>query len=286
MSRAAGLAAAALTGVQVGLAMVATRALAGQVPPFTLGLLRYVVGVAVLLPFLLRLAPPALARSDRWPVLGLGVLQFGVLIALLNAGLQKVGAAQGAILFATFPVLTILLGALMGIERLSLLRFAGAVASIAGIALCLGAAAFPASLSGSAMVLGAALSGAVCAIFYRPYLQRYPTLQVGTLAMCAAVVALIPGTLLEAPATVLPQLPLPAWGLVVFIGLSSGAGYLLWLSALKYARPSEATILMGLSPVTAVLAGHAVLDEPLTAGFALGLALVLLGVSLAVLARH
>ncbi|MFD2855253.1 EamA family transporter [Seohaeicola zhoushanensis] len=73
---------------------------------------------------------------------------------------------------------------------------------------------------------------------------------------------------------------------MLFIGLSSGAGYLLWLSALKHAPASEATILMGLSPVTAVLVGHAVLDEPLTAGFAAGLALVLLGVSLAVLARR
>lgn len=286
MSRAFGLTAAALTGVQVGLAMVATRALAGQAAPFTLGLLRYAVGVAVLMPFLLRLAPRPLAKADRLPVLALGVVQFGVLIALLNAGLQHVTAAQGAVLFATFPLLTILLGALLGTERLSLARLAGAVISVAGIAICLGAGTLPTSLAGAAMVLAAALSGAVCAIYYRPYLQRYPTLQVGTLAMLAAVVALFPLALSEAPLSVLPGLPLFGWGLVLFIGLSSGAGYLLWLSALKHAPASEATILMGLSPVTAVLVGHAVLDEPLTAGFAAGLALVLLGVSLAVLARR
>ncbi|MFC4669936.1 EamA family transporter [Seohaeicola nanhaiensis] len=58
------------------------------------------------------------------------------------------------------------------------------------------------------------------------------------------------------------------------------------LLALKYARPFAATILVGVPPVTAVLAGHAFLDEPLTAGFALGLSLVFLGVTLAVLARH
>ncbi|MCB1340524.1 MAG: DMT family transporter [Pseudooceanicola sp.] len=286
MSRAFGLTAAALTGVQVGLAMVATRALAGQVAPFTLALLRYAVGVAVLTPFFLRLAPAPLLRADRWPVLGLGIVQFGVLIALLNAGLHHVSAAQGSVLFATFPILTILLGALFGSERLSLMRLAGAGVSIAGIAICLGLGELPASLTGTLMVLAAALSGAFCAVFYRPYLQRYPTLQVGTLAMMAAVLALIPGALLESPLTALPALPLSAWGLVLFIGLSSGAGYLLWLSALKHARASEATILMGLSPVTAVLVGHALLDEPLTAGFAAGLALVLLGVSLAVLARR
>lgn len=286
MSRAFGLTAAALTGVQVGLAMVATRALAGQVAPFTLGLLRYAVGVAVLLPFLLRLSPPPLARADRLPVLALGIVQFGVLIALLNAGLQHVSAAEGAVLFATFPLLTILLGALTGAEKLSVLRLAGAATSLAGIAVCLGAGTLPGDATGAALVLAAALAGAVCAIYYRPYLQRYPTLQVGTLAMMAAVAALLPASLTEAPTQSLAALPAGAWGLVLFIGLSSGAGYLLWLSALKYARPSEATILMGLSPVTAVIAGHALLGEPFTPGFAVGLALVLSGVSLAVLARR
>jgi drug/metabolite transporter (DMT)-like permease len=141
------------------------------------------------------------------------------------------------------------------VERFSVLRLAGAGLSVLGIAICLGAGPLPGSITGAGLVLLAAVCGAVCAIYYRPYLQRYPTLQIGTLAMLAAVVVLIPGSLLESPLPALVALPGSAWAVVVFIGLSSGAGYLLWLTALKHAAPSEATILLGLSPLTAALTG-------------------------------
>jgi len=286
MNRPLGLAAAALTGLQVGLAIVATRALADQIGPMTLAFLRYAVGCVVLFPFFLRLRPAPLAKPDRVPVLLLGVAQFGLLIALLNAGLGRVTAAQGAVLFSTFPLLTMLLGTVLGIERLSPLRLVGAGLSVVGIAICLGAGTLPGSVSGIALVLSAALCGAVCAVFYRPYLQRYPTLQIGTLAMFAAVVALIPGSMFESPLQTLVFLPGLSWALVVFIGLSSGVGYLLWLTALKHAAPSEATILLGLSPIAATLTGWFWLAEPLTPGFAVGLVLALAGVTLAVLVRR
>lgn len=276
---------AALTGVQVGLAMVATRALEGQVGPFTLGFLRYVIGCLVLLPFFLRLRTPRIAVRDRWPVLALGVVQFGVLIALLNAGLERLPAATSAVLFATFPLITILLGAVLGTERLSLGRLGGAALSVAGVAICLGGTTMPGDPLGAVLVLGAALSGALCATFYRPYLQRYPTLQIGMVAMLAAVVTLLPLSLVEASPDALAALPAGSWWLILLIGLSSGAGYVLWLTALKHAAASEATILMGLSPVTALLLGWLWLSEPLTAGFTMGLALVLSGVALAVLSR-
>jgi hypothetical protein len=45
------LLAAAATGVQVGAAIVASRFVVAEVPPLTLALLRYVIGLACLLPF-------------------------------------------------------------------------------------------------------------------------------------------------------------------------------------------------------------------------------------------
>ncbi len=285
MSRRRGQIAAALTGVQVGLALVATRALAGQVSPLTLALLRYGIGVAVLLPFFIRSHRAVIGRADLLPVLVLGVAQFAVLIALLNTGLQSVSASQGGVIFATFPLITILLAALLGRERLTLLRGFGALASVVGVAICLGVGDLAVNPRGAALIFAAACTGAVCSIFYRPYLQRYPTLQIGTLAMTAATVALIPGTFTEAPGFELAVLAPAGWSLVMFIGLASGAGYLLWLTALKNTSAGEATVLMGLSPITAALVGWLALGEPLTPGFVLGLGIALSGVTMAVLSR-
>lgn len=44
----------------------------------------------------------------------LGLGQFALLIALLNFGLQHIGAAQAALIFSLLPLLTMLLSAMLG----------------------------------------------------------------------------------------------------------------------------------------------------------------------------
>lgn len=286
MNRPLGLSAAALTGMQVGLALVVTRAIADQVGPLQIAVLRYAVGVLVLLPFFLRARYAPLARRDLVPVLGLGVVQFGLLIALLNAAVTRISAGQAAVIFATFPLLTMGVSAVLGQERLTLRKLAGGAVSVLGVGLCLGVSEVPADVLGAVLALGAAMAGAVCAVLYRPYLARYPTLQIGTLAMIAAVVALLPASLFEAPLAAVTGFPGAVWAGVLFIGLSSGAGYVLWLTALRHAAPTEATLLLSLSPVVAAAAGWLWLSEPMGAAGLTGIALVLGGIALALTGRR
>ena len=193
---------AAATGVQVGAAIVATRYVVAEVPPLTLALLRYAIGVATLLPF----AWHALRSGRRWPqathprrdlaaMAALGIGQFAVLIALLNFGLQTVGAARGALIFSLFPVLTLLLATAAGRERWNAALAAGVALSVAGVMLDVvprlaSGGEAPLAWPGALAVLGSALTGAVCSVAYRPYLQRYPTLPVSAFAMGASVLFL------------------------------------------------------------------------------------------------
>ncbi|WP_205123518.1 DMT family transporter [Marimonas lutisalis] len=286
MNRPLGLIAAALTGVQVGLALVVTRAIATEVGPMQIALLRYAVGVLVLLPFFLRGRFAPVRRRDLAPVLALGVVQFGVLVALLNASVQRISAGQASVLFATFPLLTMAVAAALGQERLSVRKLSGGALSVVGVALCLGVSHMPSEPAGVALALGAALAGAVCAVLYRPYLPRYPTLQIGTLAMIAAVLALLPASLLEAPLGDIAGFAGHVWGAMLFIGLSSGAGYVLWLTALRHAAPTEATLLLSLSPVVAAATGWLWLGERVGWTGSVGIALVLAGIALALTGRR
>ncbi|MFI4982285.1 MAG: EamA family transporter, partial [Nevskiales bacterium] len=127
------LAAAAATGVQVGAAMVATRFVVGQTGPATLALLRYAIGVCCLAPALLLTGQPVrFARRDVLPIALLGIGQFGILIALLNIGLRTVPSGRGALIFAMFPLLTMLIAVTLGQEKLSPGRTAGVLLTIAG----------------------------------------------------------------------------------------------------------------------------------------------------------
>lgn len=151
--------------MQVGAAIVASRFVVAEVPPLTLAMLRYAVGFLCLLPFawsgLRTLSLPgrntnAVGKSftsDLLAMAALGIGQFGVLIALLNFGLQHVGAAQAAMIFSLFPLPT---GALCSVlYRAYLQRYPtvpvsafAMLASVAVLALLALAEGWPARIGG------------------------------------------------------------------------------------------------------------------------------------------
>lgn len=279
--------AAAATGAQVGANIVATRFAVGQIGPVSLALLRYAIGCLFLAPLMLATGRPRFAARDALPIAVLGILQFGVLIALLNLALQYIPAARASLLFATFPLQTLLLGAVTRRDTLSARVALGVTVSILGVALTLGEAALTGPVEGSdawlggGAALGAAFTGAVCSILYRPYLQRYPTLPVGFVAMAASVGFLAILATGEGFFTAWPRLDATAWAAVLFIGLSSAVGYLVWLYALRHAPPTRVAMFLGLAPVTAALLGALLLSEPVTVGVIGGLVLVVAGLALA-----
>jgi drug/metabolite transporter (DMT)-like permease len=285
------LLAAAATGVQVGAAIVASRFAVAEVPPLTLAMLRYAIGFACLLPFagqVLRGGGGVRAARNAWhdylAMAALGIGQFGILIALLNFGLQRVGAAPAALIFSLFPLLTLLLATAFGRERITPSLLAGVLATIAGVALALApklALAQSGDWWGEAAVVAAACTGALCSVLYRPYLQRYPTIPVSAFAMLASVLFLGVLALGEHWPARIGAFSAQAWGAVGFIGVSSGIGYFWWLYALKHESPTRVTVFLALSPVTAAFLGWVWLGEPLHAGAIGALALIALGLVLA-----
>jgi drug/metabolite transporter (DMT)-like permease len=276
------LLAAAATGVQVGAAITATRYVAADISPASLAFLRYAIGVACLVPAVAMAPRTRFARADILPIAALGVGQFGILIALLNYGLKTVPAGRGALIFASFPLLTLIVAALLGHERVTTRKLAGILATICGVALALGDTVFGAgSLFGELTILASAATGALCSVLYRPYLRRYPTLPVSAFAMAAAAVALfvpaVLGDLFIAP----PRLSFGAWAAIVFIGLSSGSFYVLWLWALKTIPATRVTVFLSLSPVTAAVLGVTLLGEPVTAAMIGGVICVAAGLWIA-----
>jgi drug/metabolite transporter (DMT)-like permease len=276
------IAAAAATGVQVGAAMVATRFVVDQTDPASLAMLRYIVGFLCLVPALLAAGQPLrFERRDVAPIALLGIIQFGALIALLNFGLKFIPAGRAALIFASFPLLTMVIAAALGRERLSLAKTAGVLLTMLGVGVALGEKAARGSGDsawlGEAAVLGSALCGAACSVLYRPYLRKYPTLPVSAFAMLASVGFLAILAAGEGFFTSPLRFTAGGWAAVLFIGFSSGVGYFLWLWALGHASPTRVTAFLALSPITAALLGGLLLHEPVTTGSLLGLALVALG---------
>lgn len=279
--------AAAAVGVQVGAAIVATRFVVGQTGPASLALLRYAIGFLCLLPAALAAGRVRFDVRDVMPIALLGITQFAVVIALLNYALQTVPSARVALLFATFPLMTMLLAAALGRESLTLRKSAGVALTLAGVGIVFGERIFAAGASdaewlGALAVLGSAFAGALCSVLYRPYLRKYDPLPVSAFAMLASVGFL---ALLAAGGEgffdAAPRITTAGWGAVLFIGVSSGAGYFLWLWALRHTTPTRVTVFLALSPVTAAVLSTALLGEPVTWQLASAIAVLSAGLWLA-----
>jgi drug/metabolite transporter (DMT)-like permease len=274
---------------------VASRFAVAEVPPLTLAMLRYAIGFLCLLPFVagglaqVRRHPAVpVTRSragDLLAMAALGIGQFGILIALLNFGLQHVGAAQGALIFSLFPLMTLLLSAALGRERMTWPLLLGVLVSIAGVAAALapklGASPDHHHWWGELAVATAAGIGALCSVWYRPYLLRYPTVPVSAFAMLASVLFLAVAATAEHWPTRLASFSLQAWAAIGFIGVSSGIGYFWWLYALKHETPTRVTVFLALNPVTAALLGWALLGEPVGPSSMVALLLIASGLWLA-----
>lgn len=279
------LACALATGVQVGAALVASQAVVAEVGTGWLGVLRYGLAVTFLLPLLLRRPGRPIARRHLLPLILLGIGQFGITIALLNLAVLYADAARVALVFATLPIVTLVIGRLMGQARQGALAGVGVGLTLLGVVCLLGLDALAGEVSpleglGLAASFGAAVSVAVCSLLYRPYVERYGVVRVSTLAMAAALIPLGLIAVFESPAA--PPLAWggATWALIVFVGASSGAGYLAWLYALEHLDAAKVTGFLSLSPITAATLSALFLDAPVTPGLVLAVAFVALGLVL------
>src|SRR5207244_4564844 len=90
-------------------------------------------------------------------------------------------------------------------------------------------------------------------------LERYPTLAMSAVAMLASVGFLAVLAAGEGFFGSLPRFTAGGWLAVLYIGIGSGGGYYLWLWALGHATPTQVTVFLALSPVTATVLGATLL---------------------------
>lgn len=279
------LLAACATGVQTGAAMVASRYVAGDVGPWSLGFLRYGVAMLCLAPFMMSQPRARFAARDLPILIFLGVAQFGLLIALLNFGLERMAAGRAALLFSTFPLMTMALAAALGQERLTAAKTIGVLLSFLGVAFTLGegvlAKAGAGEAIGAAAVLASAFVGALCTVLSKPYLGRYSTLSFAWLSVVSSVVFLGVMAVWEGLFTQPIRIDGHGWAAVVFAGFSSAFGYVLWLWALKHISATRVTVFLSLSPATAALLGLLMLAEAVTIGVVIGVLAVAAGLWIA-----
>lgn len=227
------------------------------------------------------------ARGDRLAVFTLGILGNVFYQQFFIFGLALTRAGTASLLLAATPIMTALLSAAVGHERVGLRTWLGVLATFAGIALVVtsgdsGEDAADVSLLGDALMIGASMSWAIYTVGSRRYIERYGTVQFTAWTLWTGAIVLC---LIGLPAvlrTELGSVSMSAWIGVVYAGaLSIGLAYLIWYYGVQRIGNTRTATYSNLVPVVALAAAWIHLGEVPSGGQLLGAGVILAGITLA-----
>ena len=260
-----GVLAAMLSSALGGIAGGATRFVIAATDPVTLGVFRFGVGFLILLPV-------ALWLKARWPqgrdwvfVALLGILFFFAFSVLFNTAYSYTTAARGALTLSTMPLLTMLVGAALGVETLTLRKTAGVLIAMAGVALALMLGlsdAPPGAWRGELVMLTAVFCMSLYNVWSRRFIARSDPLAFLTAGMGAAAFCLLVWALAIHGFDAVAAFGAPQWLAVGYLGLvGSALTFMLWVFALSRASPTRTAVTITVNPVFASIVGALAIGE-------------------------
>jgi drug/metabolite transporter (DMT)-like permease len=270
---------------------IAKSALA-ELTPLAFNALRFPLAALVVMIAMGRRSRVALPLpGDRLRVLGLGLLGNVFYQQFFIFGLALTRAGTASVLLAGTPILTALLSAAAGHERVGVRTWIGVFATFAGIALVVmsgsDAEQGSSSLLGDLLMIGASLSWAVYTVGSRSLIDRYGSVQFTAWTLWTGAVGLCLIGLPDVLRTDLGAISASAWLGVVYAGaLSIGLAYMIWYRGVRLIGNTRTSAYSNLVPVVALAAAWLQLGEVPSVGQLLGAGVILAGVTLAQVRRR
>ncbi len=282
-----GVALASLSTSLGGVTVVLTRFVIAETDALTLAFVRYGIAALFLAAILLATTRiPRIARRDLLAISALGIVMFTGFPFFMARALEDTTAARGALIFASMPLITIMLGALFRVEPLTRIKSAAVAVGLVGTVTALGervGAVAPDALRGDVLMLVAVLIASAYNVFSRRYLIRYGalTITVWTMLLGSLVLMALAFTVGGAASGAL-DFSLQGWVIMLALAIPGAALMTFTYSkALELITPMSAAITIGLNPITAILLGAVVLAEPVTVRVLAGFGLIVAGILLA-----
>lgn len=257
----------------------------GGVSSPVLVLARVVIGAALLLPIALRRGQFAALRGVwRWVVLfALAEIVFPWIV--LTEAERSISSSLTGLLVASVPIIVALLGLLIGLkDRPSLVRWAGLLIGLGGVALLAGPDLIGAHASGAVArsvgeVLFVALCYAIGPLIANHKLDGVPPVAVTAASLSLAVACYAPLAALDWPSSVpSAKVMLSIAGLAV---ICTAAAFLIFFRLISEVGAARASVITYINPAIAASLGVAVLGERVTPAMLLAFGIILAGSVLA-----
>ncbi|PND36389.1 EamA family transporter [Paucibacter aquatile] len=267
-----------------GKAIIVKLAYRHGVDAITLLMLRMLMALPlfVLLAWWAGRGKPALTRRDAWVVLGLGFSGYYLASFLDFAGLAFVSASFERLILYLNPTLVLLLGWLFFKRRVTGRQLLALAISYSGVLLVFGqelSLQGPYVGLGAALVFGSAFSYACYLLFSGEEVRRLGAMRLTGLATTVACLLCIAQFLMLRPLSGLAQLAPEVWWLSLLNATAcTFAPVLMVMLAIERLGASLAAQTGMVGPMSTIVLGALILDEPFTVWVLMGTLLVLGGV--------
>jgi len=257
----------------------------GVFGPLTFTSLRYLIAVATLF-LIIRLRTGTIRRPEgTWvQLMLLGVVGFGMYQLVWSLGLTRIPAGDSALIVAVSPVLVALFAGVLGMDRLTPPRLAGALVAFSGVAVVVASTSgltLGASLVGDLLTLAAAVCWAIYTLLGTRFLRRgVDPLQATAWSVLGGALFLLPFGVFEAfNAPAPPVIGIAAVVAVLYSGaMAAGIANVLIFRAIRVVGPTRVTASQFLVPFGAVILGSLFLSEPIGPAQLVGGAIIVLGI--------
>lgn len=251
-----------------------------ELPLYAVAAFRFGTGFLALLPLLL------LLEKVNWPLLKqklpvlllLGVVGIFCFNLFFFIGIKQTSAANGALIMALNPLLTVLLSSLFLRSTMTRLQFSGLAISLLGVVIIISKGELQVLLGldfayGDLFMLGASLSFAVFNLLSRRYAAAVSPMLTSAVTMLTTAVLFTAMSGWEGslqPETFL-SLSWQVWVALLFMGIFAAAvGYVCWIKGVAAMGVNKASAYMNLVPFFAMVIsaalGIAVTGVQLTGG--------------------
>ena len=253
--------------------------------PVWAGALRLAVAAVVL-------ALAAVVTRRPWPrgrelstAVWFGFVDFGISLPLLYWGQRRMSSSAAGVVFATIPLATLCFARMFGLERLSRMKIAAAIAGLGGVALLsLG----PSAGGSGAIALAAVTLSAVTAALSGVILKRAPysdPVAMNAIAHTAGAAVCFPLSMAMGERWALPA----GSGLVSFLYLTlfgSIGVFVVFAWLVRHWSASRVSYITIVTPVVAMALGVGLRGERLAPNTLLGATIVMGAVAVAMVAER
>lgn len=284
------LAAALFLAVMWGLSIPITKLGLLTLPPLTLTGLRFLIAVPLM--FLLVLGKQRLPLRALPKVAALGILGIGIGQVAQTFGVVGTSASVATTISAAIPAFVVIFAAMRLKQSVSSIQALGIAAAFVGIALVAWgrgdatSTALQTSLTGAALVLLSALTIAFYYVWSVELSERHGTVVVAAWSTLFGFIAVLPWTVWEM-SRVSFEVTTVGIASAVYLGVMvTVAGLFLWLHLLRTVPARIAASIQYLQPIVGVAAAAVMFGDALGPLFVIGVALVLIGLTLTVATRR